>query len=133
MALTDDDKQWIKGAIVEGISESYEVLFAPRFDEIDKRFNRVDEEIRELKERVVALEASQRDLVERLGSVEGGIEALRNDILEIYNSIYKKPSKSIVSAGFDKLSTRDKIVIMQEQIQKLAKETGVTLPSIKTV
>lgn len=45
MALSDDDKQWIKGAIVEGINESYEVLFAPRFDAIDSKLDSIERKL----------------------------------------------------------------------------------------
>ena len=33
MALTNDDKQWIKGAIADGVVEALETVVLPRFDE----------------------------------------------------------------------------------------------------
>ena len=35
MALTNDDKQWIKEAIVEGVNGALETIVLPRFDAVE--------------------------------------------------------------------------------------------------
>ena len=57
MALTNDDKQWIKGAIADGVVEALETVVLPRFDEHDKRFDRIEV---------------------RLGSVEKDVSSLKS-------------------------------------------------------
>lgn len=79
MALTNDDKQWIKGAIADGV-------------------------------------------------VEGRLQALTNDIKEIYDVIYGKPNKSFMSASFAKMSSKEKLLVINEELLKMAKDAGVILP-----
>lgn len=79
MALTNDDKQWIKGAIADGV-------------------------------------------------VEGRLQALTNDIKEIYDVIYGKPNKSFMSASFVKMSSKEKLLVINEELLKMAKDAGVVLP-----
>ncbi|QCT40493.1 hypothetical protein FBF24_01115 [Candidatus Saccharibacteria bacterium oral taxon 488] len=79
MALTNDDKQWIKGAIADGM-------------------------------------------------VEGRLQALTNDIKEIYDVIYGKPNKSFMSASFAKMSSKEKLLVINEELLKMAKDAGVVLP-----
>ena len=79
MALTNDDKQWIKSAIADGV-------------------------------------------------VEGRLQALTNDIKEIYDVIYGKPNKSFMSASFAKMSSKEKLLVINEELLKMAKDAGVVLP-----
>lgn len=79
MALTNDDKQWIKGVIADGV-------------------------------------------------VEGRLQALTNDIKEIYDVIYGKPNKSFMSASFAKMSSKEKLLVINEELLKMAKDAGVVLP-----
>lgn len=79
MALTNDDKQWIKGAIADGV-------------------------------------------------VEDRLQALTNDIKEIYDVIYGKPNKSFMSASFAKMSSKEKLLVINEELLKMAKDAGVVLP-----
>ena len=64
---------------------------------------------------------------DRLDTLEWQVEALTNDIKEIYAVIYKKPNRTLVSKNFEKLSTEDKITIMHEELLKIAKHENVTL------
>lgn len=148
MALTNDDKQWIKGAITEGVIEALETIVLPRFDEHDKRFDRlerrmdavegrldsiearldsVEARLDSLETRLTALEAEMHTVKERLGTVEWQIEALTNDIKELYAAVYKTPNRSLVSESFRRLSDEDKIMIMHEELLKIAKKKQITL------
>lgn len=141
MALTNDDKQWIKGAIADGVVEALEAVVLPRFDEHSERLNRIEDRLGSvekrleslesdvciLKQDVSALKQDMHGVKDRLDTLEWQVEALTNDIKEIYAVIYKKPNRALVSKNFEKLSTEDKITIMHEELLKIAKHENVTL------
>ena len=177
MALTNDDKQWIKEAIVEGVNGALETIVLPRFDaveadilelkrdvsglkedvselkedvsvlkedvsglkedvsslksdmrEVKSRLDNVESDIREVKDRLNGVESEMREVKDRLGRVEGELQALTNDIKEIYDVIYSKPNKTLMSAGFAKMSSKEKLLVINEELLKIAKDTGVVLP-----
>ena len=128
MALTNDDKQWIKGAIADGVVEALETVVLPRFDEHDKRFDRIEARLDLVEEDVSSLKSEMREVKDRLGRVEGELQALTNDIKEIYDVIYGKPNKSFMSASFAKMSSKEKLLLINEELLKMAKDAGVVLP-----
>ena len=163
MALTNDDKQWIKEAIVEGVNGALETIVLPRFDaveadiselkrdvsglkedvsglkedvsslksdmrEVKSRLDSVESDIREVKDRLNGVESEMREVKNRLGRVEGELQALTNDIEEIYDVIYSKPNKTLMSASFAKMSSKEKLLVINEELLKIAKHTGVVLP-----
>ena len=156
MALTNDDKQWIKEAIVEGVNGALETIVLPRFDaveadilelkrdvsglkedvsslksdmrEVKSRLDSVESDIREVKDRLNGVESEMREVKNRLGRVEGELQALTNDIEEIYDVIYGKPDKTLMSASFSKMSSKEKLLVINEELLKIAKDTGVVLP-----
>ena len=170
MALTNDDKQWIKEAIVEGVNGALETIVLPRFDaveadiselkrdvsglkedvsvlkedvsglkedvaslksdmrEVKSRLDSVESDIREVKDRLNCVESEMREVKNRLGRVEGELQALTNDIEEIYDVIYGKPNKTLMSASFAKMSLKEKLLVINEELLKIAKDTGVVLP-----
>ena len=50
MALTNDDKQWIKEAIVEGVNGALETIVLPRFDAVEADISELKRDVSELKE-----------------------------------------------------------------------------------
>ena len=156
MALTNDDKQWIKEAIVEGVNGALETIVLPRFDaveadiselkrdvsglkedvsslksdmrEVKSRLDSVESDIREVKDRLNGVESEMREVKNQLGRVEGELQALTNDIEEIYDVIYDKPNKTLMSASFAKMSSKEKLLVINEELLKIAKDTGVVLP-----
>ena len=128
MALTNDDKQWIKGAIADGVVEALETIVLPRFDEHDRRFDRVEARLGSVEEDVSSLKSEMREVKDRLGRVEGELQALTNDIKEIYDVIYGKPNKSFMSASFAKMSSKEKLLLINEELLKMAKDAGIVLP-----
>ncbi len=156
MALTDNDKQWIKGAIVEGINGALETVVTPRFDALEKDVSglkqdvsglkqdvsglkkdvsglkqdvsSLKDEMREVKNRLSGVEHEVYEAKERLDRVEGELQALTNDIKEIYDVIYGKPSRAFMSASFAKMSPKERLLVINEELLKMAKATGVVLP-----
>ena len=128
MALTNDDKQWIKGAIADGVVEALEAVVLPRFDEHGERLNRIEDRLGSVEKDVSSLKSEMYEVKDRLDRVEGELQALTNDIKEIYDVIYSKPNKALMSASFAKMSSKEKLLIINEELLKIAKETGVVLP-----
>ena len=149
MALTNDDKQWIKEAIVEGVNGALETIVLPRFDAVEADISELKrdvsglkedvsglkedvsglkEDVSGLKEDVSSLKSDMREVKDRLGRVEGELQALTNDIEEIYDVIYSKPNKTLMSASFAKMSSKEKLLVINEELLKIAKDTGVVLP-----
>ena len=142
MALTNDDKQWIKEAIVEGVNGALETIVLPRFDAVEADISELKrdvsglkedvsglkEDVSVLKEDVFSLKSDMREVKNRLGRVEGELQALTNDIEEIYDVIYGKPNKTLMSASFSKMSSKEKLLVINEELLKIAKDTGVVLP-----
>ena len=135
MALTNDDKQWIKEAIVEGVNGALETIVLPRFDaveadisELKRDVSGLKEDVSGLKEDISSLKSDMREVKNRLGRVEGELQALTNDIEEIYDVIYNKPNKTLMSASFTKMSSKEKLLVINEELLKIAKDTGVVLP-----
>ena len=149
MALTNDDKQWIKEAIVEGVNGALETIVLPRFDAVEADISELKRDVsglkedvsvlkedvfslksdmREVKSRLDSVESEMREVKNRLGRVEGELQALTNDIEEIYDVIYGKPNKTLMSAGFAKMSSKEKLLVINEELLKIAKDTGVVLP-----
>lgn len=163
MALTNDDKQWIKEAIVEGVNGALETIVLPRFDAVEADISELKrdvyglkedvsvlkedvsglkedvsklkedvsglkEDVSVLKEDVFSLKSDMREVKGRLERVEGELQALTNDIKEIYDVIYSKPNKTLMSASFAKMSSKEKLLVINEELLKIAKDTGVVLP-----
>ena len=121
MALTDNDKQWIKGAIVEGINGALETVVTPRFDALEKDVSGLKQDVSSLKDEV-------REVKGRLDSVENELEAITNDLKEIYDAIYAKPNRALMSAGIARMSSKEKLLVINEELLKMAKDAGVVLP-----
>ena len=128
MPLTNDDKQWIKEAIVEGVNGALETIVLPRFDAVEADILELKRDVSGLKEDVSSLKSDMREVKDRLGRVEGELQALTNDIEEIYDVIYSKPNKTLMSASFAKMSSKEKLLVINEELLKIAKDTGVVLP-----
>ena len=142
MTLTKDDKVWIKDAITDGIVEALNEIVLPRFAEQDKKFESIDERLASIETRMSSVE-SRLDSVElRLTSIETDvrdikqithtmnwqIEAMTNDIKELYDKIYKKPNRVLIDQQFSRLSDTDKVLVLNQEILKMAKKLNVELP-----
>lgn len=50
------------------------------------------------------------------------------DIKETYEAIYGEPNRVFTSAGFARMSSKEKLLVINEELLKMAKEAGVVLP-----
>lgn len=92
MALTNDDKQWIKEAIVEGVNGALETIVLPRFDAVEADISELKrdvsglkedvsglkEDVSGLKEDVSSLKSDMREVKSRLDSVESDIREVKD-------------------------------------------------------
>jgi NurA-like 5'-3' nuclease len=60
--------------------------------------------------------------------LRGEIEALSNDVKEIYSMISEMKSTAITDRTFQKRSIEEKLLTLNAELLAAAKEAGVTLP-----
>ncbi len=64
----------------------------------------------------------------KLDPVLGELEALREDIKEIYGMITKLRSSTISDVTFSKKSLEEKLLTLNAELLAAAKQAGITLP-----
>jgi ABC-type phosphate transport system auxiliary subunit len=74
------------------------------------------------------LQAIRKIVEETVSPLRGDIEALNNDIKEIYAMISDLQSKMIPNAQFQKLSLEEKLLKLNSELLAAAKQAGITLP-----
>jgi len=65
---------------------------------------------------------------DKIAPLAGEIEALRNDIKEIYNMITELQRGTVTDASFQKLTLEEKLLRLNAELLTAAKQAGVTLP-----
>ena len=78
MALTDNDKQWIKGAIVEGINGALETVVTPRFDALEKDVSGLKQDVSGLKQDVSGLKKDVSGLKQDVSSLKDEMREVKN-------------------------------------------------------
>ena len=56
------------------------------------------------------------------------LEALADVLKELYDAVYKKPNRALIDRQFSKLSDTDKVLVLNQEILKMAKKLNVELP-----
>lgn len=64
----------------------------------------------------------------KLEPIIGGLEALENDIKEIYFMIERLEKGAITDKNFRKLSVEEKLLKLNAELLAAAKQAGITLP-----
>ncbi|HJP81180.1 MAG TPA: hypothetical protein VJ841_02200 [Candidatus Saccharimonadales bacterium] len=88
-------------------------------------------EIRNIVESVVSNVVESvvsRQLDERLRPLQGEIEALRNDVKEIYGMIAELQSKIEPDSTFQKMTIEQKLLKLNTELLAAAKQAGISLP-----
>ncbi len=145
MSLTEDDVNTMRQVFSEGI----EALVLPKFDEMDGRFDRIESRLDGVESHLDGVE-SRLDKVEsrlykvethvsslesemhrgfgevhrRLDNLDGRMEAVENDIKDIYEMLaeVQRGSKQL-----SHLSLEKKIRFAHAQVLAVAKEAGISL------
>lgn len=75
------------------------------------------------------LQAIRKVVEETIDPVRGSIEALTNDVKEIYAMLAELRKKPGGSESFEKLSIEKKLLKIHTELVEAARQAGVTLPS----
>jgi hypothetical protein len=65
---------------------------------------------------------------EELHPIHGGLEALRNDIKEVYDMISEIQDKLTLDKQFQNLSLEQKLLKLNSELLAAAKQAGISLP-----
>lgn len=74
------------------------------------------------------LQAIRKIVEETVNPLRGDIEALNNDIKEIYAMISDLQGRTIPNKQFQKLSLEEKLLKLNSELLAAAKQAGITLP-----
>ncbi len=74
------------------------------------------------------LQAIRTIVEETVNPLRGDIEALNNDIKEIYVMISDLQKKALSANQFQKLSLEEKLLKLNSELLAAAKQAGITLP-----
>jgi hypothetical protein len=125
MSLSKEDLHSIRDLFLE----AFEAVAAPRFDEIDKHlaehdkhFERIDKHLTEHDRRFDEIDRRLGNIETRLTSLEGCVEALENDVKDIYGMV---PNRLQLQDG--KLSPEQRLRQLYTGMQVLARELKVEL------
>ena len=75
----------------------------------------------------MVLTGNDKQLTEE-AATESRLQALTDDIKETYEAIYGEPNRVFMGAGFARMSSKEKLLVINEELLKMAKEAGVVLP-----
>lgn len=136
MTLTNDDKNWIRGAIAEGVTEAIETIVLSQFDELklDIKNMKLDIEemkldienmkldIEKMKGDIAHLQVDMAALRRSTESLDGRVETLENDVREIYLILHKQQHPKLSDPKFERLPIRDRVAILEREVTKLSRE-----------
>jgi len=139
MSFTTEEKQELLALIIEGV----ETVTGPRFEALEADVAELKSDVAELKSDVAELKSDMRsvkseltDINHRLTSLELSfqnfderLQALENDVKEIYKILAAKPISAFGSRAYAKLSNSQKLLELHKEVRHLASVEGVTLPS----
>lgn len=74
------------------------------------------------------LQEIRKIVEETVNPIKGELEALRNDIKEIYDMIADLQSKVLPDKQFQKLSLEQKLLKLNSELLIAAKQAGISLP-----
>ncbi len=78
--------------------------------------------------RTLLREEIDASLDRKLEPIFGKLEALENDIKDIYEMISDLQRKSIFSKDYQEKSLEDKILTVHAEVVAMAKQAGISLP-----
>jgi hypothetical protein len=70
----------------------------------------------------------KEELKQELEPIKGGLEALSNDVKEIYSMIADLQRSTITDPKFEKLTIEKKLLALNAELLEAARQVGITLP-----
>jgi len=133
-AITRAEVQEIVDASAKKVIDEMSNLFADFMGMVDKRFTSLENDVAKMKENLEVLnddvrhlKYDMREVKTTLTTLDGRLEALENDVKELYFMHTKKPNPVLASSKYDKLPVEEKVNVLNTQVQKLARQIGVVL------
>jgi predicted nucleic acid-binding Zn-ribbon protein len=144
-------------AIRDVMNDAFEQLFEPRFEDVDKQFDKLEGQMSGLEGRMSGLEGRMSGLEGQMSKQEqatldlraemrsgfavvntridgldqklsGKVEALENDIKDIYVLLAKHKTTITMDDQFFDLDMKKKILRLNEELLLTAKQAGIALP-----
>ena len=150
MSLTEQDLSEVKEIVVGAIVEAIDTMVSPRFDilEADVAVLKTDvavlktdvavlksdvstlkTDVAVLKSDVSTLKTEMREVKQILHTMDGRMEALENDVRELYGMVADLQKAKKENHKFNKLPLEKKILQTHAELLLVAKEAGVVLPN----
>lgn len=134
MSLTATDLQSIRTTVTEAITDVLIQVINPRFDSIETRLDGIEIRLQQLEnhagsteKRLSTVETELSLLNIQTATIAGRLEALENDVKELYKLIDHLPSPYFGSKAYQKLPDTRKIVVLNTEIGILAQKMGMQL------
>ncbi len=143
MSLTKQDLSEVKEIVVGAIVEAIDTMVSPRFDILEADVAVLKTDVAELKTDVVelktdvavlksdvsTLKTEMREVKQILHTMDGRMEALENDVRELYGMVADLQKAKKENHKFNKLPLEKKILQTHAELLLVAKEAGVVLPN----
>lgn len=130
MSLTSDDKQWIKGAITEGVVEALNEIVLPRFEEHDEKFKQIDRRFDTIDLEIRKIHTEQTEMKAWMERIDGRILGIESDIKEIYDRIVALEKKSPELTRKEQAELSRKLAVLFDWAKAVSEKTGVALPKL---
>lgn len=137
MSLTSDDKEWIKGAITEGVVDALNEIVLPRFEEHDARFEQIDARFEQIDRRLDGLDleirkihTEQTEMRAWMERIENRLMGVESDVKEIYDRIVALEKKAPDLTRKEQTELSRKFVSLLDWAKLVSEKTGVALPKL---
>lgn len=149
MSLTATDKQEIREIVTDTVVAALEDIVIPRFERLENRMDNLEDRMGNLEDQMGSLEtrmdkqegetndlrsemragfASVNKRIDDLDDkLSGKVEAVENDIKELYAMVAILQNVSMPDKKFAKLSLEQKILQTHAEVVALARQAGVKL------
>ena len=136
MSLTKQDLADVKEIVVVSIVEAIDTMISPRFDSLENDVAILKSDVAILKSDVAILKSDvstlkteMREVKQTLHTMDGRMEALENDVKELYGMVADLQRAKKENQKFNKLPLEKKILQTHADLLLVAKEAGVVLPN----
>ena len=129
MSLTKQDLADVKEIVVVSIVEAIDTMISPRFDSLENDVAILKSDVAILKSDVSTLKTEMREVKQTLHTMDGRMEALENDVKELYGMVADLQRAKKENQKFNKLPLEKKILQTHADLLLVAKEAGVVLPN----
>lgn len=131
MKNSNDDLAESIASLADMVGEQFNIIgrefkkVDKRFEQIDQRFDKVESKLDDHSSQIHSLQVSNAQILSKLDALDGCVEALENDIKDIYSMLNDKQNTKPKS----KKTLEQQVVDAYNNIVAIAEEAGIKLPS----